>query len=383
MGARILLFYPAMAPYRVDLFNRLAEEAVFRVVFLDREIYYHRELDPRGVTASLRCDHGFLSEGFSLGGRSFPLGLGGEIDRFRPQAVITVEYALPTLLALWHRRGKRRYGLTLLTAENPWILAERRGVRALLARYLPRLCDSMLVYSEEMKSAFEARGVAGGRLFVAANHHEEGAFRSRLVDSRVLLSGMLERYRLAGRKVVLFVGRLVRVKGLEALVRAFARVARRLPEAVLVLVGSGPEAAALGRQAVAEGVGDRVLLPGHREGAELVAWYHLASLFVLNSLWEPYGAVVNEALLAGVPVLCSHRAGSRALIREGWNGRIVDPEDCDALMAGLERELIAAPTAEVTAVRLRDSLMPVTFQRDVDGFLGAADLAARSSGDRS
>ena len=67
-----------------------------------------------------------------------------------------------------------------------------------------------------------------------------------------------------------------------------------------------------------------MLLPGRFEGEEVHAWYLCASGFVLPSLSETFGAVVNEALIFGVKVFCSKYAGASSLIHSN-NGVIFDP----------------------------------------------------------
>ena len=163
---------------------------------------------------------------------------------------------------------------------------------------------------------------------------------------------------LRGRKVVLFVGRLIPAKNLERLLAAFASVDER---AVLVLVGDGVERAKLEKQAAGS---SRIHFLGILSGADLMAWYNLADVLALPSIQEAFGAVVNEALVAGCPVAVSNRAGSAFLVGEGRNGAVFDPESVTDIVSSLNR-LLAGPVREYPA-RLRDSLMPMDFHPAVD-----------------
>ena len=78
----------------------------------------------------------------------------------------------------------------------------------------------------------------------------------------------------------------------------------------------------------------KVLLPGRFESDELYAWYLCASGFVLPSTYEPFGAVVNEALIFGLPVFCSKYAGASFLVNSG-KGLLFDPLDKQNTMNGL------------------------------------------------
>ncbi len=82
--------------------------------------------------------------------------------------------------------------------------------------------------------------------------------------------------------------------------------------------------------------GGHVLTPGYKQYDELPAYYGLASAFVMPSLSETWGLVVNEAMAAGLPVIVSDRCGCAPdLVREGRNGLLFDPRDADALAGAM------------------------------------------------
>ena len=151
---------------------------------------------------------------------------------------------------------------------------------------------------------------------------DERAFREQCREALSMSHSMQREYGLHGKRVVLYVGRLAPEKNLECLVRAAAA----LPEdAVLVIAGSGSLGPELQDLAVRLKVS--AIFTGWLEGERLAAWYNLADVFVLPSLVEPFGAVVNDALAAGCFCLVSGRCGSACLIRRGWTGELFDPED--------------------------------------------------------
>jgi len=104
-------------------------------------------------------------------------------------------------------------------------------------------------------------------------------------------------------RVLLFVGNLIARKDPASLVRAVSVLARRGVAVTALLVGAGPEEAALRELAATEGVSDAVRFDGRRNQAELSAYYSAADLFVFPSLMESFGLVAVEAMLCGAPVV--------------------------------------------------------------------------------
>jgi len=139
-----------------------------------------------------------------------------------------------------------------------------------------------------------------------------------------------------GEPLVLFVGRLVAEKGIATLIAAWRETSASVPRARLALAGDGPSKAVVERDLP----GARLL--GRVTADELPALYAAADLLVLPSVrtasfLEPWGLVVNEAMLQSTPVLASDAVGAAAggLVRDGRNGRVVPAGDAPALAAAL------------------------------------------------
>lgn len=148
---------------------------------------------------------------------------------------------------------------------------------------------------------------------------------------------------------ILSVGSLKAVKNYPLLIRAFARVAQRRP-ARLTIVGQGPERDALAALAAAEGVGDRVMLPGY--AANPWPYYASADLFVLSSDYEGFGNVLVEAMAMGVKVVSTDcESGPSEILDGGRFGRLVPCGEIEALAQAME-QAIDAP-ADADALRAR------------------------------
>lgn len=140
---------------------------------------------------------------------------------------------------------------------------------------------------------------------------------------------------LTDQRIVLFVGRLHPVKGLDLLIPAFARA--QLENTCLVLVGSGSPAYVdqLKQLAVAKGIAERVVFTGMLHADEKLAAYVDADLFVLPSHHENFGIVVVESLACGTPVLLSDQVAICREIESAGVGHVVTIQDETAFRDGL------------------------------------------------
>jgi glycosyltransferase involved in cell wall biosynthesis len=109
--------------------------------------------------------------------------------------------------------------------------------------------------------------------------------------------------------VILYVGRMVRYKGVEDLVRAYAKVKRRICKVVLVLVGDGPDRRYFQECVSALGLDD-VYFVGGVKHSMIGRYYAIGDLFVLPSHRDVWGKVVNEAMLFGLPIIVTSDVGA-------------------------------------------------------------------------
>jgi phosphatidylinositol alpha-1,6-mannosyltransferase len=152
--------------------------------------------------------------------------------------------------------------------------------------------------------------------------------------------GLREALGLEGRRVILAATRLVPRKGVDRLVAALPAVLAGEPRAALLVVGDGPQRAAL--EAAAAGL--PVRFAGAVPPAEMPGLYALAEIFALPNRAEPGESdglplVLLEAQASGLAVLCGAAGGSLEAVRDGETGLAVPGESADAVAAGLLRLL--------------------------------------------
>lgn len=164
-------------------------------------------------------------------------------------------------------------------------------------------------------------------------------------------------------RFVVAVGRLEHQKGFDILLRAFADGAAAR-DVSLVILGEGPERAALEQLSAALGIGDRVQMPG----AVLNPWAYVrrAEAFVLSSRWEGFGNVIIEAMACGTPVVvtgCDY--GPSEIVQPERTGLVVPPEDPVALGKAMWRVVDDRSTARRLAAAALKHVESFRIQRTV------------------
>ena len=164
------------------------------------------------------------------------------------------------------------------------------------------------------------------------------AARVQCNDSPEALAAFRARLAAPGERIVFFVGRLVREKGVEVLLDAMPEVLAAHPEAKFVIAGGGWHGH-LHQRAAARGLAHKVYFTGFLPEEDLPRMYAVADVAVFPSLYEPFGIVALEAMAAGVPVVTSDIGGFREVVRHGETGVHTWANNPHSLAWGISRVL--------------------------------------------
>jgi 1,4-alpha-glucan branching enzyme len=158
-------------------------------------------------------------------------------------------------------------------------------------------------------------------------------------------------YALPHERIVLFVGRLVREKGVQVLLEAIPQVLAVCPDAKFIIGGKGPMLQDLLRRANQLGIMDRVAFVGFVDDETRNALFRFCSAAVFPSLYEPFGIVALEAMAAGAPVIVSGTGGLTEIVDHGQDGYTVLPGNVESLQSHLIQLLQDGSTAHQMAQR--------------------------------
>lgn len=142
----------------------------------------------------------------------------------------------------------------------------------------------------------------------------------------------------SNRFTFLFVGRIVRDKGINELVAAFQRLAIENPYVRLFLVGASEENLDPVDPLTVEAIKkeSRIVSVGRKSGTDLLAYYAASDCFVFPSYREGFPNTVLEAGAMGLPSIVTDINGSREIIRDGFNGLVILPRDEEALFEAMK-----------------------------------------------
>lgn len=214
----------------------------------------------------------------------------------------------------------------ILASEAPWpqsgllkqSMLETRD--ALLAKVWNRRAEMLFATGDGAEVYYRARGFRQVRsfgYFPSGNRVEKSAAGA---PGHIVAASQLRHY-----------------KGMDVLLEALSRIADH--DWRLTVAGDGPDRAALQEQARLSGIDQRIDWRGWVPAHTIPALLASADLAVLPSRYEGWGAVANEALAQGTPLVISRAAGSSCLVSSEERGNVVPPEDPEALAGAMVREL--------------------------------------------
>jgi glycosyltransferase involved in cell wall biosynthesis len=199
-----------------------------------------------------------------------------------------------------------------------------------------RDADGFVAMSRRIRDEMVGAGVAPERVAVIPHGVDTIRFRPAEPGEKEALRTSLG---LPRGVLAVFTGRLLRGKGLETLLAAFAEVAAGEPDVHLLLVGSGAGQALsvedeLRTEVRERGLGSRVVFAGRLDAVE--GHLKAADLFVFPSMFEGLGISLVEAAACGLPAVASRTGGIVDVVEEGGSGLLVTPGRADQLGAALE-----------------------------------------------
>jgi PEP-CTERM/exosortase A-associated glycosyltransferase len=322
--------YHLTGPRQVDC--KVAEEEV-------EGLHFYRTAQPSGLLSRLPVVNQ-LADMLALEAR-----LGAVIDHVRPDVVHAHSPQLNAFPAL---RAAHKRGLPVVyevrafwedAAVDHGTTSEgslRYRLSQALDTYSFRHVDAVTCICEGLRRDIVARGIPAEKVTVIPNAVDIDKFPLGGVEDENLKATL----GLTGTRVLGFIGSFYAYEGLDLLLRALPGILAQAPDARVLLVGGGPQEANLRAQAMALGLGDKVVFTGRVPHAEVNRYYDLVDLLVyprhsmrLTELVTPLKPL--EAMAQGRLFVASDVGGHRELVRHDETGWLFSADDVDALVGSV------------------------------------------------
>jgi phosphatidylinositol alpha-1,6-mannosyltransferase len=274
----------------------------------------------------------------------------------------------------------------LIYAHGEELTGWGRGGKFRAMCFTLRRADALLSNSDFTRDTLvELLGVDGGRIALTYPTVDEARFRPGLPCDDLRDSLGLR----SGQPLILSVGRLMRRKGFDNVIRVLPRLLAQGFDVHYAVIGIGEERGYLERLVEEHDLGDRVHLLGHVPYEDLPRWYCACSLFAMPNRdiggdTEGFGLVFLEAASAARPALAGTAGGTGSAVLDGVTGLRVDGESLDATERGLVRLLSDPAEADRLGRQGRERVLDFfTHERRVDQLRSLARRGRYRRGDRT
>lgn len=313
---KIVIITDAPSPYRVDFFVFLQEtytEYEWNIIFCNRssrkwnsdyqKICNHFFLGSLKIKYSTKLDRRFLVISY---------GVTRLLNKIQPDVIVASEYNQTVQVAFtWAQKKRKKF----VSWTDGTIRSEQnfKKIRLLMRKRIIRKADSFIASSSSSRDLQIKYGANPQKCHISFLTVKTDSYKVKPHTGN------------NGRFQILFVGRLVKGKGLNLLLNALRRVEGNYK---LVVAGDGPEEVEL-RSLVSKYKMDNIVeFKGFCQRETLKELYSRSQLFVLPTLNDCFGLVILEAMCASLPVITTIYAdGAPDLIDNGVSGVIIDPYD--------------------------------------------------------
>jgi glycosyltransferase involved in cell wall biosynthesis len=256
-------------------------------------------------------------------------------------------------------------------ARNPF----SRAIKKAIVGRIFRMAGAVSTGSSGATAYIQSLGVPTDRIILGRNTVDNDWWAARAAE--VDRAAIRRAWNIpADAPAVLFCAKLQSWKRPGDLLEAFARA--DVSGSHLMFAGDGPLRGELERRAGSLGFADRVHFLGFVNQTGLPAVYVASDLMVLPSDYEPFGLVVNEAMICGCPVLVSDRVGAKYdLVQEGITGGVFPCGDVDALASAIRSLLSNRPRLAQVSAAARERLKSWTPEMNVESFVETVELAVK------
>lgn len=333
MGIKVVLLTEIISPYRIPVFNKIAQilNAKFLVFFFGEsekrrqwriyreKIKFCYEVLPR-----------FLFQNRNSSPYFFNPTIFYKLMKYSPDIIITGGYHHPSFLLamLYAKLFKRR--IILWSESNRYDQRSNHPAREIYKRWFVRNCTGYIVPGKASFEYLLSLGAEAKKIWIAPNAVDNDYF-TWAGDKYREIKELFRQSKGYPKRNILYVGHLIEEKGILDLLRAFQNLLAEYSDLGLLLVGNGKQAGQYREFCKINHI-KNVFFVGFVHQEDLPVYYAMADVFVSPTHSDTWGLVLNEAMACKLPVISSDVAGAAGdLILNGENGYIFKKGDIQGL----------------------------------------------------
>jgi glycosyltransferase involved in cell wall biosynthesis len=409
--AKIAYFHNECAPYRMEVFRGLA-----KLPNVDLKVYFGRYRSSNRkwyVTLNFGFDHEILGEINTLRGLfSFDIKedpnpinltlpfklLRGQFDLFMGGAPHYFGTVMTFLVSRICRKpfilfledvdfeGDEVSSYLARFKKNPFqaIKIPLIFVRFIFSQLVLKSSSSYVVPGTATKEYLLRRGVSSSKIFTAVNAVDNDRIDKEC--DRSLRKGNVEKLKsllgVQNRKVILSVAYLLEKKGLQYLIQACGQLNKKRNDISLVIVGDGEYKENLLRLSAQNGIETNFVgyVPDLATFPDLVSYYLSADIFIMPTLRDVWGLVINEAMVCGCPIITTHDAkASKDLVKDGINGYIVEARNVGQLRSSIEKILDNVALEQKMKKASKKIIRAFSYENNAKGYNAAINYALKQN----
>ncbi|MBN2544683.1 MAG: glycosyltransferase [Spirochaetes bacterium] len=325
INKKVLLITNIIPPYRIAVFNYLKEKIKnFNVWALSyKEINRNWNIDKNSI--KFNCEV-LKSLSIYIKVREFTIhftSIGKKLKNQNADIIIITGY---DQFAFWQALFyARKYNKKIILWNGSTLLYSKlkKGMFYQIKKYFLKKIDGFITYGTKATEYLKYFHVPEEKIITGCNTVDISWF---IKNSQNLKKNELyEELKINNMIKLLFIGRLIKFKGLNLLLNALSELKQK--NIILYIIGSGNDEDFFKDTARSNNLVN-VKFCGYLQKSEIIYYYSICDYLIFPTLNENWGLVINEALSCGLPVLSSiYAGGSHDLIKEGVNGFIFDPLD--------------------------------------------------------
>jgi len=323
---KILLITNIIPPYRIAVFNYLKDKIKFFNVWALSGKEINRNWNINDDTIKFNYEI-LKSISIYLKIREFTIHLKGinrKLKKHNPDVIIITGY---DQLAYWQALFyARKFNKKIIFWNGSTLLYSKfkKGIFYLIKKFFLKKIDGFVTYGTKASEYLKYFNIPDDKIITGCNTVDINWFMNNSFNLR--RNSLYDTLNQNNEKIkLLFIGRLIKFKGLDLLLDTFKEL--KSDNIVLYVIGSGNDEDYF-REKVKNYNLNNIIFTGFLQKNEIIYYYSMSDYFIFPTLNENWGLVINEALSCGLPVLSSIYAGvSYDLVINGINGYVFDPLD--------------------------------------------------------